>query len=76
MKKQEKYYKNIRNAGIVATLLIALCCLTLVLIVLFIAGGLAAYTGYSDYILFPILAAAVLVTLYAHKKCKTCEVKK
>lgn len=74
MKKQQEYYKNLRNGGIVATLLIALCCLTPILVVLFITGGLAAYTGYLDYILFPLLAAAILVVLYAHYKCKTCKV--
>ena len=51
--------------GIVGTVIIALCCFTPVLVVLFAVVGLSAVVGYLDYVLFPALAMFVLITIYA-----------
>ena len=51
--------------GICGTVIIALCCFTPILVVLFAVVGLSAVVGYLDYVLFPALAAFVLITIYA-----------
>jgi len=51
--------------GIVGTLIAALCCFTPVLVVLLSTVGLAALTGYLDYVLFPALAFFIGLTIYA-----------
>ena len=51
--------------GIVGTVIVALCCFTPVLAVLFGVVGLSAVVGYLDYVLFPALAVFVLITIYA-----------
>ena len=51
--------------GIVGTVIIALCCFTPILVVLFAVVGLSAVVGYLDYVLFPALAVFVLITIYA-----------
>ena len=51
--------------GIVGTVIIALCCFTPILVVLFGIVGLSALVGYLDYVLFPALAVFVLITIYA-----------
>lgn len=49
----------------IGTVLVALCCFTPILVVLFASVGLAALTGYLDYVLFPALAFFIGLTLYA-----------
>jgi len=51
--------------GIVGTAIAVLCCFTPVLVVLLGALGLAALTGYLDYVLFPALAFFIGLTIYA-----------
>ena len=51
--------------GIIGTVIAALCCFTPVLAVLLGVVGLSAVVGYLDYVLFPALAAFVLITIYA-----------
>jgi mercuric ion transport protein len=51
--------------GIVGTAIVALCCFTPVLVLLLGAVGLAALTGYLDYVLFPALAFFIGLTIYA-----------
>lgn len=51
--------------GIIGTVIIALCCFTPILVVLFGIVGLSALVGYLDYVLFPALAVFVLITIYA-----------
>ncbi|MGV6820387.1 MAG: mercury resistance system transport protein MerF [Parvularcula sp.] len=53
------------SIGIIGTIVAALCCFTPVLVVLLSAVGLAAFTGYLDYVLFPVLGFFVLLTIYA-----------
>ncbi len=51
--------------GIVGTAIMALCCFTPVLVVLFGVVGLAALIGYLDYVLFPALFFFIALTGYA-----------
>jgi len=47
--------RSLLRAGIVGTLIAALCCFTPILIILLGAVGSSALTGYLDYVLFPAL---------------------
>jgi len=58
------------GVGIVGTVIAALCCFTPVLVVLLGAVGLAALSGYLDYVLFPALAFFIGLTIYALYKKK------
>ncbi len=53
------------KTGVTGTIIIALCCFTPVLVILFGAVGLAALVGYLDYVLFPALAFFIALTIYA-----------
>ncbi len=53
------------KAGVTGTIIVALCCFTPVLVILFGAVGLAALVGYLDYVLFPALAFFIALTIYA-----------
>ena len=54
---------RILKAGLIGTILTALCCFTPVLVVLFAALGLTALVGYLDFVLFPLLAVFVLLLM-------------
>jgi mercuric ion transport protein len=56
---------NLLKAGIIGTVIAALCCFTPVLVILFGVVGLAAVVGYLDFVLLPALAFFVLLTIYA-----------
>ena len=56
---------NPLRTGIIGTAIVALCCFTPVLVILFGAVGLAALVGYLDYVLFPALAFFIALTIYA-----------
>jgi mercuric ion transport protein len=57
--------RRLLHFGIVGTAIAALCCFTPVFVVLLGAVGLAAFTGYLDYVLFPALAFFIGLTIYA-----------
>lgn len=57
--------RSLLRAGVVGTVVTALCCFTPVLVILLGAVGLSALVGYLDYVLFPALAAFVALALYA-----------
>jgi len=57
--------KKLLKTGVVGTVLVALCCFTPVLVVLFGVVGLSALVGYLDYVLFPALGGFVIITIYA-----------
>ena len=59
------------RVGIVGTVIAALCCFTPILVVLLGAVGLAALTGYLDYVLYPALAFFIGLTIYAIYTQKT-----
>ena len=51
--------------SVIGTVLVALCCFTPVLVILLGAVGLAALTGYLDYVLLPALVFFIGLTCYA-----------
>lgn len=53
------------GVGLGGTILVALCCFTPVLVILLGSVGLAALTGYLDYVLLPALALFIGLTIYA-----------
>ena len=57
--------KGLLRTGIVGTVIVALCCFTPILVVLFGVVGLSAALGWLDYVLFPALALFVGITIYA-----------
>ena len=66
---------NPLKTGIIGTIILAICCFTPVLVVLFAVLGLSAITGYLDYVLLPTLAFFIILTIYAivrrNKRCCT-----
>lgn len=60
--------KALLRAGIVGTVLVALCCFTPVLVILLGVVGLSALTGYLDYVLLPALAIFIGLTIYAIRR--------
>lgn len=57
--------KSLLRVSAIGTLLVALCCFTPILVILLGTVGLAALTGYLDYVLFPALVFFIGLTLYA-----------
>jgi len=53
------------GVGLGGSVIVALCCFTPILVIAFGALGLAAYTGYLDLVLLPLLAAFIALTVYA-----------
>lgn len=57
--------KTLLRTSIIGTILVAICCFTPVLVILFGVVGWSALTGYLDYVLLPALAFFIGLTLYA-----------
>ena len=57
--------KRLLKTGIIGSIIVALCCVTPILVVLFGAVGLSAAVGYLDYVLLPALAVFLAITGYA-----------
>ncbi len=57
--------KTLLRASVIGTVVVALCCFTPVLVVLLGSVGLAALTGYLDYVLLPALVIFIGLTCYA-----------
>jgi mercuric ion transport protein len=53
------------RTGLIGTVIAALCCFTPVLVILLGALGLSTALGWLDYLLFPVLAIFVGITVYA-----------
>lgn len=51
--------------GVIGTVLVAVCCFTPLLVILLSTLGLAALTGYLDYVLLPALVFFLGLTGYA-----------
>lgn len=52
------------KTGVAGSVVVALCCFTPVLVVLLGAVGLSAWLGWLDYVLFPVLAVFLGITVY------------
>jgi mercuric ion transport protein len=57
--------KTLLRVSVIGTVLIALCCFTPILVILLATVGLAALTGYLDYVLLPALVFFIGLTCYA-----------
>ncbi len=57
--------KRLLKTGIIGSVVIALCCVTPILVVLFGSVGLSALVGYLDFVLLPALAVFLAITGYA-----------
>jgi mercuric ion transport protein len=68
MANEQKRYRNRLIAALVGTGVVALCCFTPVLVVLLAAVGLAAFTTYLDFVLFPALAVFIVLTAVSFRK--------
>lgn len=53
------------RVSLIGTILVALCCFTPILMILLTTLGLAALTGYLDYVLLPALAVFIGLSVYA-----------
>ncbi|HEU4343154.1 MAG TPA: mercury resistance system transport protein MerF [Candidatus Binatia bacterium] len=58
------------KAGIWGSIITAICCFTPVLVVGLGLIGLAAFTPYLDYVLFPLLGFFLILALYGWRKQK------
>ncbi len=53
-------------AALSGTVLVALCCFTPILLVLFGAVGLSAFTPFLDVVLLPVLAIMIVLTIVSY----------
>ncbi len=67
--------KKRMNAAIGGTIIVALCCFTPILVLIFGAIGLSAFTPYLDYVLLPALALMIVFTFLSYKKWKRASAK-
>jgi len=64
--KTDRWFKT----GLWGSIVTAICCATPILPFLLGVIGLAAFTPYLDYVLFPLLGLFVILTLYGWVKHK------
>lgn len=57
--------RKLLGAGIGGTALTAICCFTPALAILLGGLGLSAWLAWLDYLLFPLLAGFIAVTVFA-----------
>ena len=57
--------RTLLGAGIIGTVVAALCCFTPLLVVLAGVVGVSAIIGYLDYVLLPALIFFIGLTVYA-----------
>ena len=70
MREKGQDAKKVWISAVVGVVLVALCCFTPVLVILFSLVGLSALTPYLDYILLPALLVLVIVAVLAYRKWK------
>ena len=57
--------RNLLRTGIAGSAIVALCCVTPILVIALAALGLSAAVGWLDLVLFPLLAVFLGLTGYA-----------
>ena len=57
--------RKLLGVGLGGTAVTAVCCFTPALVILLGGLGLSAWLAWLDYLLFPLLAAFIALTLYA-----------
>jgi mercuric ion transport protein len=68
MKEETESAKKTFYAALVGTIVVAVCCFTPILVILFVGVGLSAFTHYLDYVLFPALALLIILTIVSYGK--------
>lgn len=59
-------------ASLMGTIVVALCCFTPALVIVLTALGLAAWVGYLDVVLLPLLAIMIALTILAYRRHRRC----
>lgn len=67
--------KNTFIASLIGTAVVALCCFTPVLVILLSALGLAAWVGYLDRVLLPLLGVLIALTVVTYRRHRRCYAK-
>lgn len=62
---EERWQKRLLWTGVIGSGLVALCCVTPILVILLGVVGLGAITGYLDYVLLPALVVFLGLGVYA-----------
>ncbi len=62
--------RTLMRTGLIGTVVTAVCCFTPILALLLGVLGLSAAVGWLDYLLLPVLAGFVGITVYALAKAK------
>jgi mercuric ion transport protein len=57
--------QTLLKTGVAGTVVVALCCATPILVILFGVIGLSAWVGWLDYVLIPALVVFIAITIYA-----------
>lgn len=57
--------RKLLGVGIGGTAVTAVCCFTPALVIFLAGFGLSAWLAWLDYVLFPLLAAFIALTLFA-----------
>ncbi len=57
--------QKLLRAGVIGSVVLALCCFTPLLVVLLGAVGLSAWLGWLDFVLLPALVLFLCITAYA-----------
>lgn len=57
--------RNLLKTGVAGSCITALCCFTPALVILLGAVGLSAWLAWLDFILLPVLALFIGITIYA-----------
>lgn len=65
--------KTLVRVGVIGTVLVALCCLTPILVILLGVVGWSALAGTLDYVLLPALIAFIGLTIYAVRRKRNAD---
>ncbi len=55
-------------AALIGTVLVAICCFTPILVIALAVLGLSLVIPYLDFVLFPVLAILIIITIISYKK--------
>ena len=61
---------GVLKTGIVGTVLMVICCVTPILVIALGAVGVAAWTGWLDFVLLPALGVFLCILGYGLWRCK------
>jgi mercuric ion transport protein len=65
--------RSLFRTGVVGSVVLAICCVTPVLFLAFVAVGLSAWTGWLDIVLIPALVLCLALTFWAWRRCRRNE---